>query len=173
MSLHAAGRRGPPLPALRIAILFFLVTLLSISLPAVATAQDPITEITFIDGHDTPTPAGFTKINVDLNQGAGGDFIYLCYKRGVGAPITGLAVTVNSGSPPSDAEYVRWNLDLNRNAGGAYIYLWYSKDPDCSVIRDLHVQADTGPVPSGFTRINVDLNQGAGGAYIYLSYLKP
>ena len=38
-------------------------------------------------------PSGYTKIDVDLNKGAGGKYIYLCYKSGDKADaITGLQV---------------------------------------------------------------------------------
>jgi hypothetical protein len=143
-------------------------------MPVTAFAQDCITELRVIRGGSSgiPAPAGFTRIGVDLNQGAGGDYIYLCTRRGVGAPITGLAVTVDGGAPPVGAVYTRINVDLNDGAGGKFIWLWYTKDPGCSTIRDVHVQANTGAPPAGFTRINVDLNMGAGGAFIYVSYLK-
>lgn len=162
-------RRTAKLNALIPALLAFLFVL-----PGTAFAQDCITELRVVAGGSSgvPAPAGFTRIGVDLNQGASGLYIYLCYKRGVGAPITGLAVTVDDGAPPADAAYTRINADLNAGAGGEYIWLWYTKDPGCSTVRDLHVQANTGAPPAGFTRINVDLNMGAGGAYIYLSYLE-
>ena len=172
------GASGARLPDIAMKAAAFLVLLaLALLTPASALAQDCVTEITVIYGGSSgiQPPAGYTKINVDLNQGAGGDYIYVCYKKGVGAPITGLAVTVNDGLPPTDAAYTRINVDLNRNCGGdtAFIWLWYTKDPACTTIRDLHVQANTGPPPAGFTRINVDLNYDAGGdsAYIYLSYM--
>jgi hypothetical protein len=152
-----------------------ILTLFTFALvsPVSALAQDCVTEVTVIYGGSSgiQPPAGYTKINVDLNQGAGGDYIYVCYKKGVGAPITGLAVTVNDAQPPTNAAYTRINVDLNRGAGGAFIWLWYTKDPACTTIRDIHVQANTGPPPAGFTRINTDLNYSVGGAFIYLSYL--
>ena len=141
--------------------------------PIAALAQDCITELAVVHGGSgTPAPAGFTRINVDLNQGAGGDYVYLCYKRGVGAPITGLAVTLGNGAPPAGAVQTRINVDLNVGAGGDYVWLWYTRDPACATVRDLHVQANTAAPPAGFTRIDVDLNRNAGGAYIYLSYRK-
>lgn len=157
-------------------ILSLLPILLWTIAPAPAGAQDgPVTEITVVYHPLAPyvvTPEGYTRINVDLNQGAGGDYMYLCWKKGVGAPITGLAVTLNGGQPPSDARYTRINVDLNRNAGGDYVWLWYTRDPGCTVIRNLHVQPNQSAPPEPFTRIPVDLNSDAGGAYIYLCYEK-
>ena len=162
---HLASSQ-PTFVLITTALLLVLVT----SLPVFA--QDTITEVTVIAGGSsgiTP-PAGFTKIAVDLNQDAGGAYIYVCYKKGVGAPITGLFVTLNGGLPPANAGYTRIDVDLNQGAGGDFIWLWYTKDPACTTIHNLHVQANTNPPPSGFTRIDVDLNRNAGGAFIYLSY---
>ena len=40
-----------------------------------------ITALEVIEGKHTTPPSGFTKINLDLNKGAGGKYIYLCYKK--------------------------------------------------------------------------------------------
>lgn len=166
-------RSAPPhlIPPLIIAITL-AVCLLA---PGTAHPQDCITELAVIHGGNSSIspPAGFSRISVDLNAGAGGDFVYLCYRRGIGTPITGLAVTVNNGAPPSSA-YSRIDVDLNVGCGGDtdYIWLWYTRDPACTTLRDLHVQADSSDPPTGFTRINVDLNRGAHGAFVYLSYRK-
>ncbi len=172
--------RGRPPDGLPVIVprtaLIFALTLLALLAPALSAAQDCLTEIAVIYGSDSgiQPPAGYTKVGVDFNQDAGGDYIYVCYKKGVGAPITGLAVTIEGGAPPADATYTRINVDLNRGCGSNTddIWLWYTKDPDCATIRGVHVQVNTSPPPAGFTRVNVDLNTGAGGASIYLSYLK-
>ena len=163
---------GRPATVIKIITLIIAAILLPLLTPALATAQDCISEIMVIYGGSSniQPPAGYTKINVDLNQGAGGDFIYVCYKKGVGAPVTGLSVTVGGNQPPPDAAYARIDVDLNRNTKDASIWLWYTKDPACTTIRNVHVQANTGAPPDGYTRIDVDLNQDAGGAFIYLSY---
>ena len=41
-------------------------------------------------------PPGYCKIPVDLNTGAGGKYIYFCYRRGNDNPITGLKVSESS-----------------------------------------------------------------------------
>jgi hypothetical protein len=152
-----------------IALLLGVVSLL---LATPAHAQEAISELTVINGGSSSIqpPAGYTKINVDLNQGAGGDYIYLCYKKGVGAPITGIAVTINDNPPPSDAEYTRIDVDLNRGSSGDFIWLWYTKDPACTTIHNLEVLVNTTTPSSGFTVIPTDLNQSVGGEYIYFAY---
>lgn len=139
--------------------------------------QETITEVTVIRGGSAgiQPPVGYTKIPHDLNAGAGGDYIYLCYKKGVGAPITSLCVTLgsNGGTPLPDAKYTRIGVDLNDGAGGDYIWLWYTKDPDCAAVQELMIQfGKNSRPPSGYTWIGVDLNRNAGGEYIWLSYLK-
>jgi len=144
-------------------------------LAGVTLAQQTITEVTVIRGGSSgiQAPAGYTKIPADLNAGAGGDYIYVCYKKGVGAPITSLFVTRNGGAPPADPRYTRINVDLNDGAGGDYIWLWYTRDPDCAVVNDIIVQfGKNSRPPAGYTWIGVDLNDGAWGEYIWLSYRK-
>ena len=139
-----------------------------------ARAQETISEVTVIrGGSGVQPPAGWVRVNADLNAGAGGDYIYLCYKKGVGAPITGLCVTLNSQAPPPDPRYTRINVDLNDGAGGDYIWLWTTKDPDCASIKDVLIQfGKNSRPPAGYTWIGVDLNRDAGGEYIWLSYRK-
>ena len=56
-----------------------------------------MTDVVVITGDvaDISPPAGFTRINVDLNAGAGGKYIFLCYKSGDSEnAITALQVSV-------------------------------------------------------------------------------
>jgi hypothetical protein len=161
----------PPLPLIFLFLALFWGWL---GHPMVANAQDSITELRVITGSsNVQPPAGFTRINVDLNRNAGGTYIYLCYKKGLGTPITGLFVTLDYWSPPTVPVFTRINVDLNQGAGGDYIYLWYTKDPGCTTITDLVViyggNAGIHP-PAGYIKINADLNHDAGGDYIYLCY---
>lgn len=150
------------------------VLLIAILFAGVSTAdaQGPISEVAVIyGGSGVQPPAGWVKIGRDLNAGAGGDYIYVCYKRGVGAPITGLYVT-NGYHPPVNEHCTIILVDLNRNAGGDFIYLWYTKDPDCAVVDDVVVVFNNEKTPAGYTKINYDLNRNAGGEYIYFCYRK-
>jgi len=161
-SIPGLGRSLPLLIPLSILLL----------LPAGAGAQDNISELAIIygGGSSIPPPTGYTKVNVDLNRGAGGDFIYVCYKRGFGAPVTGIATTLGGGSPPAGRAWTKIDVDLNRNAGGDLIYLWYTKDPGCSTLKDIVVLLNSEPAPPGYTKISVDLNRNAGGDFIYFAY---
>ena len=163
-------------PTRGVPMLLVLAACLAVVGPARAQ-DDTISEVTVIRGGSSGIlpPAGYTKIPYDLNAGAGGDYIYVCYKRGVGAPITSLCVTKgkSGGTPLADAKYIRIPVDLNDGAGGDYIWLWTSKDPDCAAVKDIMVQfGRNSRPPAGWTFIGVDLNDNAGGQYIWLSYLK-
>jgi hypothetical protein len=152
---------------------FFALALLMAA--GAACGQTAISEVTVIYGGSSgiQPPAGWVKVPWDLNRNAGGDYIYVCYKRGIGAPITGLYVTIGSGHPAVPEKCTMIPVDLNRNAGGDYIYLWTTKDPDCAVVNDITVvDGKNAQAPAGYTKINIDLNRNAGGDYMYLCYRK-
>ncbi len=157
--------QAPAILLLALAVLCFFAV--------AAQGQTAFSEVTVINGGNAGIlpPAGFTRIEADLNAGAGGDYIYACYKRGNGTPITGLAVTEGATPENDPAKWTRIPVDLNRNAGGADIFLWYTKDPDCSEIIDLIVLVGSGAVaPEGYTKFGFDLNRGAGGATLVFAY---
>lgn len=137
-------------------------------------------------------PDGF--IEVDLNQDAGGDVIYLGYKRVEKArdALTDLAVYEGKKFEPTrritvDGESVKYtlvsNIDLNKDAGGKYLYL-YSTDSNKAgnPIMSLEIKEETDSyLKCGIERVTVrrangeqytdeyiDLNKGAGGDYLYM-----
>ena len=108
-------------------------------------SSDPITDLALTigscpDGYqkvDTGPTGSPTNLNGDLNQGAGGEFIYLCETRdpAKGSPVTEIAVWKGigmSGSPiavcPEDFDHVHihrtpgatlLNGDLNQGTRGS------------------------------------------------------
>ncbi|CAK6963156.1 uncharacterized protein LOC121882517 isoform X2 [Scomber scombrus] len=120
---------------------------------------------------------GFKKIDVDLNKGAGGNFIYLWYKKESGAPaITRLQVTFKDimAAGLINAGYTKIDKDLNAGSGGDYIYLWYYRGQtkydtpivDINVITD--AKQDDDMVRSGWERLACDLNRKAKGNWIHI-----
>ncbi|XP_042246772.1 uncharacterized protein LOC121882520 [Thunnus maccoyii] len=120
---------------------------------------------------------GFKKIDVDLNEGAGGKQIYIWYKKESGVPpITRLQVTFNSDMIAGlrEAGYTKIDKDLNAGARGDNIYLWYfsgcDKDYDTPIV-DMDVTIDAVPdsqkFGSGWERLACDLNRKAGGNWIH------
>lgn len=104
-----------------------------------ASPDTVITNLTLLDGNGAATPAGYTKMNLDLNQGAMGDYIYLAYKRGPARDSTSFAnaisniqIQVGQGAPPFNWELVTWSgtanaADVNRGAGGDYIFIKFTR----------------------------------------------
>jgi hypothetical protein len=151
-----------------------------------------ITDIQIIRGRNQGAPAGYVKNPLDLNKGAGGEYIYLCYKKEsfgdtnkYGDVITDIVVTSGSlaskivddlfDSEYQDRGYTKVGVDLNIGAGGAYLYLLYRKEIygltcNSGVTDIVFITGKDAAVPPGYTKVNVDLNKGAGGDYIYLCY---
>jgi hypothetical protein len=73
-------------------------------------------------------PDGYQFINVDLNKGAKGQYIYLMYTtdKSLGPPITDIDVIYGDSLPVSyPPDWNKINRDLNEGAGGKYIYFIY------------------------------------------------
>ena len=138
-------------------------------------------------------PWMYTKINVDLNQGAGGKWIFLCFTKEVGQePIREMKLWAG-GRYPSPAIGNPWTVvtnsngygypgaDLNEGAGGDWIYLYENRSKDCGdPIKEIAIVATTsssytpccGWHISNLDKNIVDMNRGAGGKFIYLIYKK-
>jgi hypothetical protein len=132
----------------------------------------------------------------DLNEKAGGKFIYLCYTDdpNYGAPITGLYVysgkkqthypnpgyfhvSNSDGFGPTGSR----GADLNKGAGGDFIYLLAKRADGEAPIRNLYLEVTDRKQTDlkryeriwnnwDLTWLPNDLNKGAGGRYIYLAY---
>jgi hypothetical protein len=102
----------------------------------------PLAEVATINTSDHESlsnlPEGFAMINYDLNKGAGGDLIYLAYRRRNDYSdklLTGLRVNnqYSFGTGTGNTWYVvtagytsATQQDLNEGAGGYFIYLYYT-----------------------------------------------
>ncbi len=91
-----------------------------------------ITELKIISGKNSNAPKGFEKIPVDLNKGAGGDYLYLCYKKEEAtAGIIDILVLHDKKADGKGTEcpagYEKIGADLNKKAGGEFIFLAYKK----------------------------------------------
>jgi hypothetical protein len=168
-----------------------------------STPHQCIVEIGLWDlsyAYSIPDPNPYPElltIPQDLNEGSGGDFIYLWVKYGLDndpdhPPITGLH-TVNTDKneawltgykvPTSNLTQLNQpGLDLNKGAGGDYIYLAYSTggpDPIRSIGTYNTDSKEYYSVPGDITteiegrtysEMDQDLNEDAQGDYIYLRY---
>lgn len=100
------------------------------------------------------TKSGYTLIDVDLNKGPKGDWIFLSYcVDNYSKPITNFLIyesdkaeTWKSKSITHNnikATYRRLNVNLNRNAGGKYLYLCYTSDTRFDPLTKLDVLVKT------------------------------
>lgn len=137
------------------------------------------------DESNIEVPDGYIKIDQDLNEGADGDYIYLCYHKvqvdnhdlqNNPKCITDLTVVEGEdASPPSG--YKKIDVDLNTGADGKFIYLCYRQAEYNDEIAIKGITAISGenadiPPPYGFEKLKKDLNADAGGQYIYVCYSK-
>ena len=80
--------------------------------------------------HQTAIQNGYTKVAGDLNKGAGGKYIYVCFTRDSRLPPITRVNVVAGGSrttyPP--VEDIRIDQDCSEGAGGKYIYITYGYD---------------------------------------------
>ncbi|XP_051988144.1 uncharacterized protein LOC127647740 [Xyrauchen texanus] len=144
-----------------------------------ADAQ-PITKLhvsTNEDEEEILGAQGFQLLNVDLNEGAGKNQVFLWFKKECGMkPVTRIqfSFTNDMKSGLAEAGYELINRDLNAGVGGDHIFLWYfhgSTEFDIPIV-SLEVSKDAKQEPAllanGWERLGCDLNRNAGGLYIYL-----
>jgi hypothetical protein len=126
-------------------------------------------------------PTGYIKIPYDLNKGAGGKFLYLCYHKasyqayGTNKQCIDSLVVIYGKSTQPPAGYIKIPQDLNEGAGGEYVYLCYrlANWADNIAIKDVTVVGGGNsnvPAPYGYEKVPGDLNKGAGGDFIYVCY---
>lgn len=118
---------------------------------------------------------GFKKIPGNLNQGTGGNAIYLWYKCGP-APVTRLQASFNDDMSDGlvNAGYTKIPKDLNTGAGGDCIYLWYFRGsgeyhtPIVKIEVTTNVESEAQKFISDWERLGCDLNRQNGGNWIHL-----
>ena len=140
-----------------------------------------------IDGvKQTYTNQGYTFCSMELNEGSGGDWIYVGYKKGSRASTNGGYITdfYISNSSSSSIYYngrtyypvptnSGFNGDLNSGARGDYIYLYYTKNNFSDKRAVSSISFDTSSsnaVGLAGSSSGYDLNAGAGGEYVYMHF---
>ena len=137
----------------------------------------PVTGLDIIYGKSATPQSGYRRVEKDLNKGAFGEYVYLCYSNesSEGAPITDIFVASVSTKeygknfrPPRNYEVVR--KDINKGARGRNIYLCYTREPNAKPIVEVSViQGDVNvkPPDSSWIRVEQDCSEGAAG---FLNY---
>lgn len=159
--------------------------------------QKYVTDIVFVVDKNEWTarskcPPGYQLVNVDLNAGAGGNFIYLCYKLGenINEAYTDffMEYRTNAASPETKplnhnsnyVNYTRIGTDLNSGSGGGYIYLWTTKANTLPPVTDVSAvfdnpdngNSDWSSVCWQNTQSPADVNKSVEGKYIYIKYTR-
>ena len=131
---------------------------------------------------------GWTIMDKDLNDGAGGAYIFLMYKTGSSNGITGFYLRVSGKNDSPDnltfegRTYYRADYDgsdgfknakgdLNNEAGGSFIHLYYTRDAITAgqaVYRVCFDGNSNSAVGENGGSGACDLNKGSGGKYIYM-----
>lgn len=124
----------------------------------------PLVDLRLIVGPDTKPPAGFSKMGLDLNKGAGGEHIFLCYRCSWNEPpILKINVLEGNNRPQiqgnehlqTSGKWIKLETDLNKGAGGKYLYLWYLKAKSTGGSPDMpqqNIQTVAGIQVGGRTR---------------------
>ena len=184
--------------ALFVRVLLAAVLAGAASFPAQATAF--INDVMLVGGSKTDVlrqimtlrKNGWTIIDTDLNEGAGGDYILLLYKTDSHndgfnyGSITGfyisnqysesLAYNGRTYFPvpcAGGSDFVEGHGDLNEGCGqkSDYIYLYYTRDlfPNRKAVTGISFNdTKSGSVGLNGSSTGYDLNSNAGGKYIYM-----
>lgn len=145
---------------------------------SISPGMAAITGISVVYGKKATAPAGYAMINRDMNTGAGGEYVFICYTTSpdAGPPITAIQVLAGGSSNfPIPPGYTKVNQDLNKGSRGKYVFLCYTTN-NCipGKVTGLDVimgdNYHTYPPDSSWIRVNQDCNHGAGGRYIFIAY---
>lgn len=179
----------------------FAALVLAVTLNVTAGATQFINDVKLIGGTKsdiltqivTYHNEGWSIVDHDLNENAGGDYILLMYKLDsatdgfdYGGSITGFYISNQYSSQVSydgrtyypvpcagGSDFVSGHGDLNEGCGSssAYIYLYYTRDPypDGKIVTGITFNStQSGGVGLTGGSTGYDLNSGAGGDYIYM-----
>ncbi|KAG8624111.1 hypothetical protein KVT40_009087 [Elsinoe batatas] len=150
-----------------------------------AIQPDYINKITVIYGDSTTdVPPGYIKYPVDLNEGAGGDHVYLCmhkssYNANGGNPkaLVDFFVQMDGETVPDGFEKEPIPVNLNKGTKqGSNIFL-YEKyaayDPKKAILDMTVVRGEKSPAPYGYEKSKKNLNKGTGaGSDLYFAWLE-
>lgn len=147
--------------------------------PAPTVISNPITDIVITvsnSGNDPASIPGYTRLsgtgglNGDLNQGAGGKFVYLWYSRTVSkAPVTSLRL-VEVGNlyefmDTPGADFWWWNFRLLDESGATPSYNYRQGVYTCGRLNDGQYKDYEG---LNYLHLGEDLNDHAGGNWMFL-----
>ncbi|MCQ2257938.1 MAG: leucine-rich repeat protein [Bacteroidaceae bacterium] len=136
---------------------------------------------------------GYTVIDRDLNEKAGGCYVYLSYKLTSDPSKAITDVIIVTGKEFSNKKYLTTPIkyegmdyylcpyedensdlgDLNDGAGGSYIFVFYSRDENNSKVKGLSITTSSKKSVRGYngssSLTSVNLNEGTEGTALYLN----
>lgn len=137
-----------------------------------------IKDIKFVLGKNPTVPSEYKLIPKDLNEGAGGQYIYMAVSTtgSKAEAISGVNVFADSKAAgwPIQPGYTSIPQDLSKGAMGKYVYACYTKNRENQPITGLTVisgsHSNTYPTDPSWVRIVQDCNEDTGGKYVYICY---
>ncbi len=144
---------------------FLINNSLTVSASASETSTTYIRDIQIVYGSTAAKakakcPSGYTLIDKDLNKGAGGDYMYLCYSTtdSFSAALDGLIVdNKKSNSSIPTSVYSNTSIPMIYSCGMWKLDYRMLDNPRNKKTNSVY-----------YSRIDTDLNKDAGGDYIYL-----
>ncbi len=169
--------------------LLFLLNLLSFSL--LAAEKTYISEIT-VSTHSSSesaakkalTDKGYTVIDKDCNEGAGGDYVYIGYKTTTdqSLAIKRLYVVYNTRGIYLEGSMEKYASDLNMGTNKDKVFIYYTTHGNDAPLTELGVSKDKNNRTNNAEAYSyngyfyskeedpANLNYGAGGQRLYLNY---
>ena len=137
-----------------------------------------IEDIIAVLGKNPTVPSGYKLIPKDLNEDAGGQYIYLAVSTtdNIAKAISGVNVFADSKAAgwPIQRGYDSIQQNLSEGAMGKYVYLCTTKNMKNKPITGLTVisgsSSCTYPADPSWIRIEQDCNEDAGGKFVYVCY---
>ncbi|KAI9495877.1 Metallo-dependent phosphatase-like protein [Zychaea mexicana] len=138
-----------------------------------ATSHNPITSMIVKTGSHPVVSADYVRVPMNLNQGVGGESIYLFYSQADNKdPITAISAKACLTDDCYMDGWHRVEKDVNEGViVGMRVYLFYQRVRGQPPVTDVAVILNDQSTPEGYQKVDVDLNQlTIRGASIHLWY---
>ncbi len=122
---------------------------------------------------------GFTRVDEDTNRGAGGNKVFLWYRRSTdkSKALTALNVSINfqENVRLQNEDFKKLSVNLNSGTSGNDVYAWYLTEGCEAQIKNivLLINSNTWTVyqKAGVSFVDKNLNEGNKGMEMYLAYI--
>lgn len=137
----------------------------------------PITDIMIVQGEGASAPPGWEKLPTDLNEAAGGSWLYIGFRRDPALQsrehwVTDIRVLIDNEPTPDGWTKLPTDLNQYTNVHEHNVYLAYVRGGPESPIVDGRIVRDRKQLIPGYKLIDHDLNTGARGSTLLLSVVR-